>query len=296
MPLDSETLARLEQAILQNPGYRLAENDPDLLTRDELRSVRLQLEFLKPELIMHEHRIRSTVVVFGSARILSPHQARTGLNRLLEERKQVEPGPQTALLDRKIHKAERQLHYSRFYDEARRFAELVSCQFQQNSVRDYVVITGGGPGIMMAANQGAFDVGCESIGLNITLPHEQVPNPYMTPELAFRFHYFALRKMHFMHRARALIAFPGGFGTLDELLEALTLVQTGKVEPIPIILFGQAFWEKTLNLPFLVEEGMIDARDAQLITYVEKAEQAVDILKAFYGSDFTVCPCPAPAE
>lgn len=289
MALDENVLGRLQQAIMQSPGYRLAENDPELLTRDELRSVRLQLEFLKPELIMQEHRIRSTVVVFGSARILPGQQARAQLKQLLELRKQAAPA-QTAELDRKIAKAERQLHYAHFYEEARRFAELISCQFQQNSVRDYVVITGGGPGIMMAANQGAFDVGCESIGLNITLPHEQAPNPFMTPELAFRFHYFALRKMHFMHRAKALLAFPGGFGTLDEVLEALTLVQTSKVGPIPIILFGQSFWEKVLNLPFLVEEGMIDAEDARLVTYVEKAEQAVDILKAFYGSDFSECP------
>lgn len=289
MALDEKTLADLQDAILQNPGYRLAENDPDLLTRDELRSVRLQLEFLKPELIMQEHRIRSTVVVFGSARILPEHQVRQRLNQLLEQRKLAE-SDNTTQLDRSIAKAERQLHYAHFYNEARRFAELVSCQFQQNSVRDYVVVTGGGPGIMMAANQGAFDVGCESIGLNITLPHEQAPNPYMTPELAFRFHYFALRKMHFMLRARALVAFPGGFGTLDELAEALTLVQTGKVQPIPIILFGQSFWEKVLNIPFLVEEGMIDPEDARLITYVEKAEQAVDILKAFYGGDFSDCP------
>jgi hypothetical protein len=287
--LEKDALAKLQQAILDSPGYRMAENDPDLLARDELRSVRLQLEFLKPELLMEEHRIHSTVVVFGSARIVPQVQARKELNALLQARKAVS-GADAKELDTRIARAERRLHYAHYYEEARRFSELVSCQFQQNDVRHFVVITGGGPGIMMAANQGAYDVGCESIGLNITLPHEQFPNPYMTPELAFRFHYFALRKMHFLLRAKALVAFPGGYGTLDELLEALTLVQTRKVDPIPIVLFGRSFWEKTLNVRFLVSEGMIDEQDAQLITYVDTAEQAVDILGAFYGSNFTQCP------
>lgn len=286
---DPDILARLHDTIMNSPAYRLAENDPSLLSRDELRSVRLQLEFLKPELIMQEHRIRSTVVVFGSARVVPLTQAREQLNALLAQRGKVQP-EEAANLDALITKAERRLHYAHYYEEARRFAELVSCQFQQNDVRDFVVITGGGPGIMMAANQGAFDVGCESIGLNITLPHEQAPNPYMTPELAFRFHYFALRKMHFLLRAKALLAFPGGYGTLDELVEALTLVQTGKMERIPIILFGRSFWDKVLDLPFLVSEGMIDPEDAELVTYVEKAEQALDLLKSFYGADFAHCP------
>ena len=208
--------------------------------------------------------MRSTIVVFGSARI-------------------VENGPG---------------RHAGWYAAAREFGKIASQRggalFVGGGPRDNVIATGGGPGIMMAANQGAFDVDCESIGLNITLPHEQQPNPYITPELAFRFHYFALRKMHFLLRARALVAFPGGYGTLDELVEALTLVQTGKMEAIPIILFGRSFWEKVLDIPFLVAEGMIDAADAELFTYVETAQEAVELLKNHYGDTFGHCPVMIP--
>ncbi|MGE4368697.1 MAG: TIGR00730 family Rossman fold protein [Burkholderiaceae bacterium] len=294
--MDDPSLNALRDAIMRSPAYRLAESDPDFLAGEALRSQRLQLEYLKPDMIMREHRIRSTVVVFGSARIVAPENAQAYYDTVSARRDALkadhEANPtadtHTALLDAERHllQARRALHYSRYYHEARQFSQLVSCQFQHERQRDYVVITGGGPGIMMAANHGAHDVGCQSIGLNITLPHEQAPNPYMTPALAFRFHYFALRKMHFMLRAKALVAFPGGYGTLDELMEALTLVQTGKMDRIPIMLFGREYWERVIDFQFLVDEGMIDAADKNLITYVENAQEAVNVLKSHYGEDF----------
>lgn len=284
----------LLQAIMSSAAYKLAESDTDFLALDELRAVRLMLEFLKPDMTMREHRINSTLVVFGSARILPEKQARALLEQAESELQAARPGTDTGCLEQAVNAAKRKLHYAHYYEQARTFSELVSCQFQHSEQRDFVVVTGGGPGIMMAANQGAFDVDCESIGLNITLPHEQQPNPYITPELAFRFHYFALRKMHFLLRARALVAFPGGYGTLDELVEALTLVQTGKMEAIPIILFGRSFWEKVLDIPFLVAEGMIDAADAELVTYVETAQEAVEVLKNHYGDTFGHCPVMIP--
>ena len=241
--------------ILASPSYRLAEEDADLLGADDLRPLRLQLELLKPERVLRRNGIRSTVVVFGSARI-----------------DQCETTPDTA-------RARRQ---ARYLDEARRFAALVSRRFQQEGRCDFVVVTGGGPGIMEAANRGAWEVGGRSIGLNITLPHEQAPNPFITPELAFRFRYFAIRKMHFAVRAKGLVAFPGGFGTLDELFELLTLVQTGKMTPIPIVLVGASFWRQAINFDFLIEEGMIAAADAALFTLVETAEEAVAALQDFY--------------
>ncbi|MBV2185823.1 MAG: TIGR00730 family Rossman fold protein [Rhizobium sp.] len=241
--------------ILASPSYRLAEEDADLLGADDLRPLRLQLELLKPERVLRRNGIRSTVVVFGSARIA-----------------QCETTPDTA-------RARRQ---ARYLDEARRFAALVSRRFQQEGRCDFVVVTGGGPGIMEAANRGAWEVGGRSIGLNITLPHEQAPNPFITPELAFRFRYFAIRKMHFAVRAKGLVAFPGGFGTLDELFEILTLVQTGKMKPIPIVLVGASFWRQAINFDFLIEEGMIAAADVALFTLVETAEEAVAALQDFY--------------
>ncbi|MGE3877094.1 MAG: TIGR00730 family Rossman fold protein [Parvibaculaceae bacterium] len=245
----------LMTAILDSPSYRLAEADTDLLGADDLRPLRLQLELLKPERALSQHDIRSTVVVFGSARIVPSDSA-----------------PDTP-------RARRQ---ARYLDEARRFAALVSRRFQQEGRRDFVVVTGGGPGIMEAANRGAWEVGARSIGLNITLPHEQVPNPFITPDLAFRFRYFALRKMHFAMRAKGMVAFPGGFGTLDELFEILTLVQTGKMAPIPIVLVGASFWRQAINFDFLIEEGMIAAADTTLFTLVETAEEAAAALQNFY--------------
>jgi len=275
-----DQLKTMQEEIAGGKAYRLASEDAEFLSDNDLRPVRLQLELLKPERSLRQHDIRSTIVIFGSARTISPEEAEERLARL-ENLVQEELGdPQLA---REIIEAKRQLAYSRFYDEARLFAHMVSRRFQKEGRRDFVIVTGGGPGIMEAANQGAFEAGMCSIGLNIDLPHEQHPNPFITPELAFRFHYFALRKMHFLLRARALVAFPGGYGTLDELFEVLTLVQTRKADRIPIILFGSKFWRQALNFTFLIEEGMISAADAELFTTVEKAEEAVAVLHDFYG-------------
>jgi uncharacterized protein (TIGR00730 family) len=270
----------LLQAIENNPSYRLAHEDPDLLASDDLRPVRLQLELLKPERQLQRHNVRSTVVVFGSARLLSQAQARSQLAMLEADggARAGDPSGQARVARTRVR-----LTYARYYDEARRFAEMVSRRFQQEGRCDFVVVTGGGPGIMEAANRGAFEAGARSIGLNVTLPHEQQPNPFITPGLAFRFRYFALRKMHFLLRARALVAFPGGFGTLDELFEVLTLVQTGKMPRIPIVLVGTEFWSRAVNFKYLEQEGFIDAEDLQLFACVDTAEEIISVLHSFYG-------------
>lgn len=251
------------------PTYRLAFADDEFLLRDELRPVRLQLELMKPELALTDYKVRSTVVMFGSARIPEPG---------------ARPATETPAGDdaRRRAVASSLSAKSRYYEEARRFARLVSeaCQ-SDGPARDLVVVSGGGPGIMEAANRGAADAGAVSIGLNITLPHEQAPNPYITPELCFQFHYFAIRKMHFLIRARALVIFPGGFGTLDELFDALTLIQTGKIAPMPVLLFGSEFWNKVINFEALVEAGTISHHDLNLFEFVETAEQAWDRIAAF---------------
>lgn len=283
MPTEAENeLERrgLVRAIEGSPSYRLAHEDPALLASEGLRPLRLQLELLKPEQALHEQGIGSTVVVFGSARIVSRQAAEA---RFAEHERRAtvhDPGEQHAMA---LAKVKRDLDHARYYEEARRFAHLVSSRFQQEQRRDFVVVTGGGPGIMEAANRGAFEAGARSIGLNITLPHEQQPNPYISPELAFRFHYFALRKMHFLLRARALVAFPGGYGTLDELFEVLTLVQTGKMPRIPIVLVGRDFWHRAIDFDYLVAEDFIGAQDMQLFERVDTAEEIVAVLSSFYG-------------
>lgn len=254
-------------------AYRLAFTDTAFLLREDLRPVRMQLELLKPELIQQEQGIRSTIVVFGSSRIVSPEEASRQLARASQ-------AGDASL----IRRAQTQLAMSRFYDEARRFAAIVTERSREHDTPIYVV-TGGGPGIMEAGNLGAHEVGGKSIGLNIVLPHEQMPNPYITPELCFQFHYFGLRKMHFVMRSIALVCFPGGFGTLDELFEVLTLVQTGKSRKRPILLFGREFWERLINFDVLVETGMIGAEDIGLFRFVEGAEEAWSILEAEYGFD-----------
>jgi len=255
----------------ESPAYKLAYLDDDFMLSDELRPVRLQLELLKPELLQQQAGIESTVVVFGSARIPEPDKAQAQLHLALRA---VEQQPGKPELERALKIARRAQQNSRYYSEARSFAQLLANRTKHNGQSQCVVITGGGPGIMEAANRGATDAGSPTIGLNIVLPMEQAPNPYITPELCFQFHYFAIRKMHFLMRARALVAFPGGFGTLDELFEALTLIQTKKIEPIPVLLFGRSYWERVINFPALVEEGMISASDLRLFHYVENAEQA----------------------
>ncbi len=256
----------------RSASYRLAFQDPDLLLRDELRPVRLQLEVLKPELVLQEQHIESTVVVYGSARIPDPETAES---RLVSAQAEYAKNNQDPGLKKKVDAARKALENSRYYDEARKLGHLISSNTGKDKL---VVITGGGPGIMEAANRGAHEAGIPSIGMNITLPHEQAPNPYITPDLNFQFHYFAIRKMHLLMRAKSLVAFPGGFGTLDELFETLTLIQTHKVERIPVLLFGQAFWERVINFNALVEEGTISAEDLDLFVYVETAEEAWELI------------------
>ncbi len=254
-------------------AYKLAFADTDFLLREELRPVRMQLELLKPEMVQNELGIESTIVIFGSARIVSPEVAQ----RLLDDARSA--GDETALRLAQNHMA-----MSRYYDEARRFGALVTEKSRALETPIYVV-TGGGPGIMEAGNRGAFEVGGKSIGLNIVLQHEQAPNPYITPELCFQFHYFGLRKMHFLMRSVALVCFPGGFGTLDEMFEALTLIQTGKSRRRPVLLFGREFWTRLINFDLLVDTGMISALDLKLFRFVETAEEAWSVLEAEYGFD-----------
>ncbi len=265
-------------------AYRLAFTDTAFLLREELRPVRMQLELLKPELVQTEQGVESTIVIFGSARIKSPEAAA----QMLAE---AEAADDAQALARARHAVD----MSRYYDEARRFAAIATQKSREHATPLFVV-TGGGPGIMEAGNRGAFEVGGKSIGLNIVLPHEQAPNPYITPELCFQFHYFALRKMHFVMRSIALVCFPGGFGTLDELFETLTLVQNGKSRRRPILLFGRAFWEKLIDFQHLVDTGMISAHDLQLFRYVESAEEAWEVLAAHYGFDLPPTETGAFAE
>ena len=256
-------------------SYDLAFADPEFLLNPELRPVRMQLELLKPEMVQREEGIESTIVMFGSARILPAEDAQARLAA-------AQALPEGLERERALHQAQRLLDMSRYYEEARRFASMVTTHSAQLATPIYVV-TGGGPGIMEAGNRGAFEVGGKSIGLNIVLPHEQEPNPYITPKLCFQFHYFALRKMHFLMRSVALVCFPGGFGTLDELFEALTLMQTGKCRKRPVLLFGREFWTKLLNVDHLVDTGMISPEDVHLFRYVETAEEAWDTLQQVYG-------------
>ncbi len=262
-----------------SPSYRLAFEDVDFLLRQDLRPVRLQLELLKPELLQQQHGIKSTVAVFGSARIPSPERAQSVLGLAEEEARQHPKDRQAA---RRLAVARRMVANSRYYEEARRFARIVTGTCVGEHVCDFVVKTGGGPGIMEAANRGADDIGGKSIGLNIVLPMEQEPNSYITPDLCFRFHYFAIRKMHFLTRSKALVVFPGGFGTLDELFEAATLIQTGKIDPIPILLFGREYWERVINIDAMINEGMVAPEDKDIFTFVETAEEAWNCIADFY--------------
>lgn len=247
-----------------NRAYLLPVEDTEFLLRDEMRGTRFMLEYEKAELSLRDWGVRSTVIVFGSARTPSPEQAEAEL---------AEAHSADAM-----QRAKRRLEFSRYYAEARNFGRIVSerggALCPEGGLRDNVIATGGGPGIMEAANRGATDAGAPSIGLNISLPHEQQPNPYSTPDLTFQFHYFAMRKMHFAMRANALVAFPGGFGTLDELFEVLTLEQTRKAPPVPVVLFGRSYWQRIVNFDALVEDGMIDAADLALFSYADTAEEA----------------------
>ena len=269
----TELLANQDPAAVMTPqAYRLAFADPEFLLRRETRGIRFQLEMLKPDLAQQEAGIEHTVVVFGSARFLSLQDAQARL----EQAKTSGDAQAIAL-------AQRALRNAAWYEQAREFARIVSQQAACMPEHERLhICTGGGPGIMEAANRGAREAGVPSVALNIVLPHEQSANPYVTPELSFKFHYFALRKMHFMMRAKALVAFPGGFGTLDELFEVLTLVQTRKAHPVPILLYGTAFWQRLFNLHALVDDGTVSEEDLGLFQYVDSPQQAWQSICDFY--------------
>jgi uncharacterized protein (TIGR00730 family) len=263
----------------ESAAYKLAFQDAEFLLRQDLRPVRFQLELLKPELLMNEAKIGSTFVFYGSARIPEPSMADALVAGATDDE-------QRAV-------AERLKAKSHYYDVARKLARLAStCEPDEDGQRQFVVCSGGGPSIMEAANRGAIEEGVETIGLNIVLPHEQLPNRYVTPDLSFQFHYFALRKMHFLLRARAVAVFPGGFGTFDEFFELLTLIQTGKVRPLPVLLFGRDFWTRVVNFEALVEEGVIAPHDLEIFHWCEDAESAWEFVERFYEEN----PAPAPEQ
>jgi uncharacterized protein (TIGR00730 family) len=270
IPPDDPGAEKRVRDLLQNSSYKRADQDPDFLQRDELRPARLMLEYLKPELILEEAGIKSTIVVFGGTRVVEPAVAE---QKLKDTQAALDKNPGDPELQRLEAVARRVVAKAKYYDVAREFGKLVSRTTQKSGDYEFVIITGGGPGIMEAANRGAFDAEAKSVGLGIALPHEQFPNSYISPELCFEFRYFALRKMHFLKRAKALVAFPGGFGTLDELFETLTLIQTRTVKPMPIVLVGKEFWKKTFNAGYLAEEGLIAPEDVDLFVYADTAEE-----------------------
>jgi uncharacterized protein (TIGR00730 family) len=261
------------RAILDSPSYRLAEDDAEFMESAAARASRLALEFMRADTYLRRHKIDSTVVVFGGTRIRAPEVAQAALDALMAS------APDAS----RLAQARRDVRLSRYYNEARQFANLISRSSGGENGHPLVVVTGGGPGIMEAANRGAFDAGVPSVGFNIRLPEEQLPNPYISPHLALRFHYFALRKMHFVMRARALVVFPGGYGTLDELFESLNLIQTHEMKPIPIVLVGAEYWQRAISLDYLVDEGLIDAEDRDLVRVVENGKAAAEIVLAAHS-------------
>jgi hypothetical protein len=265
--------AQAEAGVPLKPNaYRLAFGDPEFLLRRETRGIRLQLELLKPDLDQAEMGIENTIVVFGSARFCSGEEAQSRIQ-----------AAQAAGDAQALATAQRDARNAHYYEEARRFGNIVASHSNAVPKKDRLYIcTGGGPGIMEAANRGASEAGAPTLGLNIALPHEQHANPYVTPELSFKFHYFAVRKMHFMMRAKAMVAFPGGFGTLDELFEVITLVQTRKSAPVPIVLFGKDYWQRLINMQVLVDEGAISPEDLNLFRYTDDPQEAWDIIRGFY--------------
>ena len=275
---DDPNAPDLVAAILRSPEYRQADEDIDFLRRADTRGLRLQLDFLKTERLLEEHGIAHSIVVFGSTRVPEPEAARRKVEELVKEQ---DRKPDDEGVDRRLQIARRILEKSRYYETAQEFGRLVGREAASMEKR-LVIVTGGGPGMMEAANRGARDTGAKTVGFNITLPHEQYPNPYLTPGLCFRFHYFAVRKLHFLLRARALVVFPGGFGTLDELFETLTLIQTRKIDPVPVILVGEDYWRRVFDPDFLVDEGVIDPEDRDLFWYAETAEEIWDDILRWY--------------
>jgi uncharacterized protein (TIGR00730 family) len=266
----SDTLKQIK-TIINDPSYEIAEEDKNFIYSNEARGVRLQLDYLKAEVKMQKQGIDHTIVVFGSARIV---EFDTAMKELKKIEKELENEPHSESLLRRLKTSESMVRKSIYYDEARNFGQLVGQSGKAPEDSRVTLMTGGGPGIMEAANRGASDVGAKSIGLNIELSHEQYPNPYITPELCFQFRYFAMRKLHFMQRAKALVVFPGGFGTMDELFEVLTLIQTNKTPPIPVILLGKEYWNRMIDFEFLQEEDAIAPHDLDIVMYVDNAEEA----------------------
>lgn len=265
--------------ILQNPNYRQADEDTGFLKEDAARGLRIQADYLKTELLLQEHGVKRTIAVFGGTRIIE--EAEAGQN-LMKAKQLLDKEPHNEEFIRRYKVCEKILDKSRFYEISREFGSIVGLSGQGPSDCSVTLMTGGGPGIMEAANRGAYEVDAKSIGLNINLPHEQYPNSYISPDLCFLFHYFSMRKLHFFRRAKALVAFPGGFGTLDEFIEALTLIQTKKIEPFPIVLVGKEFWKKVINFDFLVEEGVIAPEDVKLFTYAESAQEIWDYILTWH--------------
>lgn len=265
---------------METPEYRRADEDIDYLQSEDTRGVRLQLDYLKAERLLERHRVRHSIVVFGSTRIPEPRAAQRRLAEL-EAARRAPVERQPPHLERDLRIAKRILDKSRYYEVAREFGRIVGARERANGDR-LVLVTGGGPGLMEAANRGAHDAKATTVGLNITLPHEQFPNPYLTPGFCFRFHYFAVRKLHFLLRARALVVFPGGYGTLDEFFEALTLIQTRKIKPMPVILVGEAYWRGAFDPEFLVDEGVIDPEDRDLFWFAETAREIWDDIQRWY--------------
>jgi len=280
---DRDAPARVN-AIMSSPSYLQGDEDIDFLNRDETRGVRLQIDYQKPEFLLQQHGIEHTIVVFGSTRIHEPAAAQLKVDTM---REQLEKEPDNLEIQRHLHVAERILEKSHYYETAREFGRLISEAAKSVHDGQLVIMTGGGPGMMEAANRGAFDAGAKTIGLNISLPHEQYPNPYITPDLCFQFHYFALRKLHFLLRTRALVAFPGGYGTFDELFETLTLIQTRKIKPVPVVLVGEQYWRQAFNVDFMVEEGVIDEEDRELFWFAESAEEIWNGILQWYEANGT---------
>jgi uncharacterized protein (TIGR00730 family) len=278
---DAAAPAKVER-ILRSPSYRRADEDVDFLNADETRGVRLQIDYLKPQILLDQHGIEHTIVVFGGTRIVEPAAAHQEAERL---RGLLEADPGDPALRARFARAERIVEKSHYYEIARAFGRLVAESGRGPEDCRVVVVTGGGPGVMEAANRGAHEAGAKTVGLNIDLPHEQYPNPYVTPELCFRFHYFALRKLHFLLRARALVAFPGGLGTMDELFETLTLIQTRKIEPIPVVLVGERYWRRVIDIDYLVDEGVIDEEDRDLFWFAEEAGELWDGILSWYATN-----------
>jgi len=266
-------------AILASPSYVPADADAAFLQRDDMRALRLQLDYLKPEMYLNQLGVEHTIVIFGSTRIAEAGETE---RRLAAARSALAAAPDSAECLRRLKVAERLVARSHYYDTARELSSLIARSNADVGRCRTVIVTGGGPGIMEAANRGAFDANAPSVGLNIELPHEQYPNPYVTPALCFRFHYFAIRKLHFLKRARALVAFPGGYGTLDELFETLTLVQTRKMGPVPIVLVGEEYWGQAINFDFLLSEGVIEPEDRELFRFAEDATSAWQYIRQWY--------------